>query len=181
VARLDPIKNHRLLLKAFRGAFTSREDVQLLFVGDGAERLGLEGEASRLRIQDRVHFLGFRTDIPEILGASDVFVLASNCEGNPMAVMEAMAAGLPVISTAVGAVPELVADGVHGILLLANDSEGFSGAMQHLARTPHLRRAMACRAADKAAKVFSIEHAAASYEQLYLSLRLPEKAAAARS
>lgn len=95
VARLDPQKNPMALVNALP------EGCRLLLVGDGSLRGSLEGI-------DRVHLLGVRTDLPELLSACDVFAMASEWEGHPLALMEAMAAGLPVVATAVGGVPEIV-------------------------------------------------------------------------
>lgn len=97
VARLDPQKNPRALVNALPPG------CRLLLVGDGSLRRSLEGI-------DRVHLLGVRTDLPELLSACDVFAMASEWEGHPLALMEAMAAGLPVVATAVGGVPEIVGD-----------------------------------------------------------------------
>jgi len=76
----------------------------------GKNRDQLEAQARDLGIRNQVRFLGLRTDIPEVLGAMDVFVLSSDFEGNPLSVMEAMASGLPIVSTAVGGIPDLVED-----------------------------------------------------------------------
>ena len=97
VARLDPQKNPLGLVAALP------KGCKLLLVGDGSLRRSLEGI-------ERVHLLGVRTDLPELLAACDVFAMASHWEGHPLALMEAMAAGLPVVATAVGGVPEIVGD-----------------------------------------------------------------------
>jgi glycosyltransferase involved in cell wall biosynthesis len=97
VARLDPQKNPHALVNALP------EGCTLLLVGDGSLRASLEGI-------DRVRLLGVRTDLPELLSSCDVFAMASEWEGHPLALMEAMAAGLPVVATAVGGVPEIVGE-----------------------------------------------------------------------
>src|SRR5229473_2431833 len=102
VARFWPQKNHALLLKAFLQGPASDPNAHLVLVGEGGLQKQLEEQAKKLGLSRQVHFLGLRTDIPEVLGAMDVFVLSSDYEGNPLSVMEAMAAGLPIVSTAAG-------------------------------------------------------------------------------
>src|SRR6185312_11535875 len=97
VAGLRPEKNHELLLRAFSGTVDGRRRSHLLLAG-GGDQTNLRKLAADLGVASRVHFLGVRTDIPDLLAASDVFVLASKYEGNPLCVMEAMAAGLPVVA-----------------------------------------------------------------------------------
>src|SRR5262249_40122941 len=95
VARLDRMKGHDVLLKAL----ARRPDpCPMLIVGDGSERGALEGLASELGVRDSVRFLGFRKDVPDLLAASDFFVLPSRTEGLPLSVLEAMAHGLPSIA-----------------------------------------------------------------------------------
>ena len=114
-----------------------------------------------------VHLLGKQNDIPNILAASDVFVLASNWEGNPLAVMEAMAAGLPVIATEVGGVPELVSSGEEGILVRAGDFSAFADAMQELLDDPEKRTAMGHAARIRAFNEFRVERMVQQYADLY--------------
>ena len=104
VARLSPVKNHKDLIEAFAG-MVDISGVQLVLAGDGELRMELEELVRKLRIQQHVHFLGERDDIGDLLAASDAFVLSSISEGNPMSVLEAMSAGLPVVATSVGGLP----------------------------------------------------------------------------
>lgn len=106
VGRLNPQKNHALLLEAF--ADPRLAAAHLLLAGEGALREELARRASEHGVADRVHFLGVRADVPRLYGAADALVLPSSWEGNPLVVMEAMAAGVAVVATAVGCVPELV-------------------------------------------------------------------------
>jgi glycosyltransferase involved in cell wall biosynthesis len=117
-----------------------------------------------------VRFLGVRSDIPDLLRAADVFVFPSRWEGNPLSVMEAMAAGLPVVATAVGGVPELVEDGVSGILVPNEDHNALVGALQQLVQRADLRAQMAHAARRRAEERFDIRHTVAAYESLYESL-----------
>jgi glycosyltransferase involved in cell wall biosynthesis len=135
--------------------------------GDGTLQEQLSAYIKANRLEDRVHLLGKRNNIPECLAASDVFVLSSNWEGNPLAVMEAMAAGLPVISTAVGGVPELVESGEHGLLVPPGDRRAFTDAMQTLLDYPEKRAAMAAAASVRASRAFSADRMAQGYASLY--------------
>jgi glycosyltransferase involved in cell wall biosynthesis len=159
VARLDPQKNPLLLIDAFTRATADMTDCHLLLAGTGS----LLDRARRIANR-RVHFLGVRQDIPRVLSASDAFVLASDWEGNPMSVMEAMAAGLPVVATAVGGVPEVVADG--GALVPPGDVEALTSALAMAVRDPAWR-AGAGEAARRRAASFSVDTMIASYARLF--------------
>lgn len=170
VARFSTQKNHSLLLQAFLRGPASDPNAHLLLVGDGALREQLEAQAENLGLAHRVHFLGLRSDIPELLAAADVFVLSSDWEGNPLAVMEAMAAGLPVVSTAVGGIPDLLANGREGFLVPRGDVEAFSGAMTFLLRDPETRKSMGMTAARRARESFDVSGMVQAYEHLYEAL-----------
>src|SRR5438045_1699978 len=111
VARFAPQKNHALLLNAFAQGPASNPNAHLVLVGEGVLQAELEAQAKRLKLTRQVHFLGLRADVPDVLGAMDIFVLSSDWEGNPLSILEAMAAGLPIVSTAVGGVPDLFENG----------------------------------------------------------------------
>lgn len=166
VARFYPEKNHSLLLDAFSKILSKYPDVHLLLVGDGATRPRIEELASGLG--NNIHFLGSRSDVPDLLNSADVFVLSSDWEGNPLSVMEAMAAGKPVISTAVGGIPELVTDGVHGLLTPAGCGEQLSKAMMYLIENPDVRIKMGIAAFERANQKFDFDAMADLYEVLYL-------------
>jgi glycosyltransferase involved in cell wall biosynthesis len=121
---LRPVqKNHALLIEAF-AQVRSDAPLYLLLVGGGELENAVREQVAGLGLQGRVRFLGVRADVADILRASDVFVLSSRWEGNPLSVMEAMAAGLPVVSTGVGGVPELVREGETGLLVPSEDAGG---------------------------------------------------------
>ena len=124
-------------------------------------------QVAGLGLESRVRFLGIRADVADILRASDVFVLSSRVEGNPLSVMEAMAAGLPVVSTVVGGVPELVRNGETGLLVPSEDAGALAQAMQALVDDPVRRQAMGAAARQHAVTHFDIRHTVRGYEQLY--------------
>jgi len=159
VARLVERKGHEDLLRA-------QGDWTYLFVGDGPCRDRLEGRGAILA--------GWRRDIPEILAASDVAVLASRFgEGCPNALLEAMAAGKPVVATRAGGTPEVVEDGVTGILVPPGDVEALRAALERLRTDPGLRRKMGEAGRERALRVFSPDRLVRRYEALYSELTGP--------
>lgn len=170
VARLRPQKNPALLLSAFARGPAVDPQARLLFVGDGELRGDLERQSDALGVREKVHFLGIRSDIPEILYASDVFVLSSSWEGNPLSVMEAMAAGRPVICTAVGGVPEVVGVDECGLLVPPEDGQAFAGAMRYMLENPEVRRSMGRASARRAVEHFDLKVMTEAYEELYRAM-----------
>jgi len=124
-------------------------------------------------LSGQVHFLGLRTDIPEVLGAMDVFVLSSDYEGNPLSVMEAMAAGLPIVSTAAGGVPDLFESGKEGFLVQPGDVQGLSNSMASLLGNPEARESMGTAAARRARENFDVSTMVQAYEEVYEELVEP--------
>ena len=167
VARLSPQKDPFSLISAFARAASHTPSLHLLLVGEGPLRSDLEAWVREMGLGERVRFLGMRTDVPAILTAADVFVLSSLWEGNPLSVMEAMAAGKPVIASAVGGVPELVEDGVSGILVPPHKPEVLGRAMMRLAEDPALRQKMGKAAQERALERFGVDRMAREYERLY--------------
>jgi glycosyltransferase involved in cell wall biosynthesis len=170
VALFREQKNHPRLLEAFRAGVGRNPSAKLLLVGRGPTELSAQRLAESYGLGDQIRFLGMRNDVPEILGASDVFVLSSDYEGNPLAVMEAMAAGLPIVSTRVGGVPELVIDGHDGILVDPADEAGFKDSLQLLLDKPDIRKTMGLSAARTAGAKFDVRLMIQAYEDLYQSL-----------
>jgi glycosyltransferase involved in cell wall biosynthesis len=166
VAWLRPQKNPVLLLEAFRRGPASDPRAHLLLVGIGPLRSELERRIGAAGLQGRVHLLGKRADVPEILNAADVFVLSSDYEGNPLSVMEAMASGKPMICTAVGGVPELVEDGC-GLLVPSRDAQALSKAMSHMLENPNARKSMGEKSARRAVERFDLMAMTEAYEDLY--------------
>lgn len=167
VARFWPQKNHALLLKAFAQGPASDANAHLVLVGEGSLQEQLEEQAKSIGLARKVHFLGLRSDIPDVLGAMDAFVLSSDWEGNPLSVMEAMAAGLPIVSTAVGGVPDLFASGKEGFLVKQGDEQGLANAMRSLLSDAEIRRSMGAAAARRARQHFDVSKMVQEYEHLY--------------
>ena len=169
VGRFAPPKNHPLLIEAL-AQVRADTPLYLLLVGGGELENAVREQVAGLGLQARVRFLGVRADVADILRASDMFVLSSRWEGNPLSVMEAMAAGLPVVSTAVGGVPELVREGETGLLVPSEDAGALARAVQALVDDPARRQAMGAAARQDAVSRFDIRHTVRGYEQLYEQL-----------
>jgi glycosyltransferase involved in cell wall biosynthesis len=166
VARLEPQKDTLGLIRAFAQGLKDEAGCHLLIAGWGSLEDAAREVAAVSGIADRIHFLGVRADVPELLSAADLFALASRWEGGPLAVMEAMAAHLPVVATTVGAVPELVEPGVTGILTEPGDAAALARALASLARDPERRRAMGEAAGARAAR-FTATAMIAAYAELF--------------
>lgn len=121
VARIDPLKDHCTAIHAFERVLQHRAEARLLLVGDGPEMPRVRHELSARGVSDFARCLGTRGDVPRLLAAADVCWLTSISEGIPLTLLEAMAAGLPIVATAVGGVAEVVADGETGLLAPAGD------------------------------------------------------------
>jgi glycosyltransferase involved in cell wall biosynthesis len=167
VARFAPQKNHALLLDAFAAGPAADRKAHLVLIGDGALKKRLESQVESLGLRSQIHFLGLRTDIPDVLGAMDVFVLSSDFEGNPLCVMEAMASGLPVVSTSVGGVPALLKSGKHGLLVPPGDSQSLSKAMSLLLQNHEARKLWGRAAARHATEKFDVSNMVRAYEKVY--------------
>jgi len=170
VGRFEPPKNHRLLLEAFSVASSKCSKLKLWLVGDGKLRSSVKEMVQNLGLRDRVLFLGTRSDIPKLMACSDIFVLSSKWEGLPLVVIEAMAAGKPVVATAVGGVPELVENGLTGLLVPSDNANALAEALLLLAEDPELRQVMGQKGQKKAIDRFDISRTAREYEALYCKL-----------
>jgi glycosyltransferase involved in cell wall biosynthesis len=150
VARLEAQKNPLHLIRAFAEGLREAPAAHLLMAGEGALLEPARQLASQAEIAARVHFLGLCEDVAELLSACDLFALGSDWEGAPVAIVEAMAAHLPVVSTAVGGVSDLVEDEVTGILVPARDASALGRAMAALERDIERRQRMGAAAAYRA-------------------------------
>jgi glycosyltransferase involved in cell wall biosynthesis len=170
VARFAAQKNHMLLLESFARGPASDPRAHLVLAGGGDLLEQAKVRANDLGLSRRVHFLGIRTDIPDLLGALDAFVLSSNYEGNPLSVIEAMAAGLPIVSTAAGGVPELIENGREGFIVQPGDLAGLADSMTFLLNHENARKSMGGAAARRAKEHFDISAMLTAYEELYETL-----------
>jgi len=170
VARLEKSKGIDTLLRAAAQASAQAPMLQLLIVGDGAERPRLEALADSLGISAWVTFTGMRDDVPRLLAAADLFAMPSRTEGLGVAAIEALAAGLPVLASNVGGLPEIVEDRVCGRLLPSNAIAGWADAIATAATGPAALKPWR-DAAFRRARQFSIEASAAELERLYGALR----------
>jgi glycosyltransferase involved in cell wall biosynthesis len=166
VARLDSQKGHDVLLRAV----AETPSVRLVLAGQGPERERLETLVSRLGLSARVLFLGRRTDVAELLAASDVFVLPSLFEGSSLAVLEAMAAMKPVVATAIGGTDELIVDGESGRLVPPADPGALAAALRQVIADRPLRTRLGQNARDRVEQHFSAAGMAKRVAQVYESL-----------
>jgi len=170
VGRLDPVKGQADLLRAFSRVRGHNRRAILVVVGDGPCRDELIALSASLGLAGHVHLLGERHDIPRILQALDTFVLPSIAEGISNTLLEAMASGLPVVATRVGGNPELVDDGVSGILVPPRDQEALAEAVGAYLRDPGLRALHGASARQRTVACFSLERMTSSYLALYRQL-----------
>lgn len=146
VGRLVPIKDHPTLFEALALLGTEGHPPHLVVVGDGEEREELRRLAGRLNLAARIHFLGWRHDLETILGGLDVVICSSRNEGTPVALIEAMAAGVPVLSTDVGGVGDLVVHGETGWLVPPGDPPAMAQGVRRLLADPEFRARLAAAA-----------------------------------
>jgi glycosyltransferase involved in cell wall biosynthesis len=170
IARFHPVKDHGTLLRAFQDLAQERPDVDLLLAGDGPLRWELEELARSLDLWKRVQFLGVRTDVPDILRAADVFALTSASEAASLTVLEAMASGIPVVVTAVGGNPEMVRNGVEGLLVPRGDFRATAAAIGRLLDEPATAAALGAAGRARVRECYQLEDTVASYWQLYRRL-----------
>jgi len=168
VGNLYPVKGQKYLIRAFAELHTSCPDAVLALVGRGGEENSLRRLASDLNIpEDRVIFTGFRNDIENIMNAFDVYVQPSLSEGHPVAVLEAMSLGIPVIAAAVGGIPEIIGEDRYGILVRPGSWEDLLRGMHDCInrRDVYLEKARAAK--DYTHAAFSIEKMAGNYADVY--------------
>ena len=142
VGRLAAVKNFPMLLRGIAAARGPGADLRLALVGDGEEGESLRALAATLGISDRVHFLGWRTDVPELIASFDVLALTSWSEGLPLVVLEAMSAGVPVVSTAVGDVARVLDAGTAGTVVPIDDAGALATELVRLAADARVRRSL---------------------------------------
>ena len=169
VGRLAAVKGVRVLLDALAGM--DHADWRLTLIGDGPERAGLEAQAQALNLSDRITFAGYRSQdaVAQALSRADLFVLPSFAEGVPVVLMEAMAAGVPVVTTQIAGIPELVAQGDSGLLVPPGNAQALQDAIGTLLADPVRRKAMGETGRARVAAEFNIRTEAARLSSLFVS------------
>jgi glycosyltransferase involved in cell wall biosynthesis len=167
VARLDYLKDHLTALRALKRILPILPQARLVLVGDGPRRALIQEAIADCGLAAHVRMLGTRQDVGRLSTAADIFLLTSISEGIPLTLIEAMAAGLPVVATRVGGVPEVIDEGVTGFLAPAGDDAALAGHIVHLASDHGLREDMGRRGHYRAKTLFSENQMVARYDALY--------------
>jgi glycosyltransferase involved in cell wall biosynthesis len=167
VGRLDERKGHRYFLEAM--ADLEEPALRGVVVGEGRARQAIEARHVELGLGERVRLLGYWPSLAEAMAAIDVFVLPSLMEGHPLAILEAMAAGKPVVATRVGGNPEAVEDGVTGLLVPSRDPVALGRAITTLLRDPDRARRMGREGRRRVEERFSLDAARRANEEAYLT------------
>jgi glycosyltransferase involved in cell wall biosynthesis/serine acetyltransferase len=160
-------KGHTDLIRAAGEVIRQFPNVRFLLIGDGQERARLEEMTAQLNLSENILFLGRRDDVSNLLACCDMFVLPSWAEGLPNSVLEAMAARLPVVATKVGGIPELIEDGVNGLLVPPKDPSALATAINRLLEDPALADKLAQGAQGRARAEFSFERLLSELDKLY--------------
>jgi glycosyltransferase involved in cell wall biosynthesis len=167
VARLHPLKDHATALRALARVVRQRPDVRLVVVGAGPQEAAIARQVRELGLGPFVRLLGRRHDVPRLLGAADLALLSSRSEGIPLALIEAMAAGLPAVATRVGGIPEVVEEGITGALAPAGDDEALAAQILRLVGDPAARAGLAASARRRAFDRFGDDRMLAAYGRAY--------------
>ncbi len=165
VGRLVEVKQYPLLITALAGLVRQQIPVSGVLIGDGPLRSALQAQAQALGITDRVHFLGRRDNVPDLLPLLDIFTLCSRSEGMSNTILEAMAFGLPVVATAVGGTPEMVRHGETGYLVPSQDAQRLEAALRQLLSDADQCQRMGRRGRYRTETMFSLSAMVDAYEQ----------------
>lgn len=167
VATFKKQKGHRYLIEAAASLISQFPDIRLLLIGDGELRDELKAQTKALGLNEHVHFLGLRTDVPKLLGASDYFVLPSLWEGLPVSLIEAMACGLPVIATQVSGTKDVMIHNQTGLMVPPGEVEALKDAMLQFLANQELAQKMGEVARKRVTESFSAEQQANAYLSIY--------------
>ena len=166
IGNIYEVKNYSFLLDCFAEVCKEVKNLRLTLVGDGVLRSALEEQAEALGVSDRFTITGVVSDVENYLADADIYVASSVFEGLPLSMLEAMSAGLPVISTNVGGVPDIIRHEENGVLVPFGDKEGYVAAMKKLATDPDQRMAYA-EASRKLSQTYDEANTIKGYEALY--------------
>jgi glycosyltransferase involved in cell wall biosynthesis len=171
-AAFNPIKAQDILLQAFARIQHLDPSLRVQLIGDGERREALQALASELGVVDRVEFLGWQDheSVLKHVGQCEVLVLPTRSEGLPIAVLEGMLAGKPVIATAVGGIPEQITDGEDGLLVPVDDPQALADALSRVLSDRQLAGRLGQAAMDKVHRCFTVERTADAYEGLFREL-----------
>ena len=167
VGMLVPVKDHKTILEAAKRVIRKWPDAIFLIVGDGASLELLKTKAHELGLENNVRFTGFRRDVPSLLHIMNVYVCSSLSEGHSLSILEAMAAGKPVIATDVGGNPEVVVDGETGFLIRPGDPEGLASRIAFLLGDQARAHELGAKGKMRVDQTFSLERTVDFYHQLY--------------
>jgi glycosyltransferase involved in cell wall biosynthesis len=167
IGSLYPVKGHRFLLEALALLAERYPRLHVAIAGRGELEAGLRARARDLRVEGRFHLLGLRSDIANLLAAADVFVLPSLSEGVPLAVLEAMLAGRPIVATAVGDVPTVLMDGRAGVLVPPGDAAALASGLAQLLADPTQARRLSTAASERAAEAYTVDTMLERYVSVY--------------
>ena len=175
VGRLVPAKGQHILLRAFSHLRSKGYALQLTFIGDGPDRASLEREVAEHALSDHVTFCGAlnHNQAREQVAQADIFALASFAEGIPVALMEAMAMGIPCVSSIIAGIPELIRDNIDGLLVPASSVESFSSAIESLVLNRDLRQHLGAAARARVIELYNLADnlkiLASTFEKCFLS------------
>ena len=170
IGRLVPVKNHRMFLEAAKRLLSILGDefkIKCLIIGDGEERIGLEAYAKELGMNKNVVFCGWRENVADVYPDLDIIVLTSFNEGTPVALIEALAAGRPVVATNVGGVGDVVEDGINGYCVTSGDTQAFACRMADLIRDPSKRAIFGAKGRETVREKFSKKRLVEDITKLY--------------
>lgn len=170
IGNLYPVKGHRILVEALKILGGRHPQLHVAIAGRGAEEEPLRLQAKALGIGGRLHVLGLRPDVPDLLAAADVFVMPSLSEGLPMALLEAIFSRTPVVASAVGAIPDVLEHGEGGKLVPPGESEVLAAAIDELLTDPAASARMAAHARRNAMALYSLDAMVERYLEVYAPL-----------
>jgi len=176
VGRLTAVKNLALFVDVAEKLSLKRRDLLFIVVGDGEDRKKIENLVKNKRLSDRILFLGWQREIEKVYKAIDLLVLTSKNEGTPVAIIEAMASGCPVVAAPAGGVVDLVEHGVTGLLAGPEDADDFVDKVEQILDDPQLRQRLVASARGFVTSHYRLDRLLDEMSRLYLDLVLPARA-----
>jgi len=173
VSRLSQEKDNFTMLEAFKIISSRLDNVSLVIAGDGPLKESLKAKVESLKLEEKVIFLGFRNDIPEVLSGFSVFALSSLTEGISISLLEAMASGKPVVATNVGGNPEVVSDGETGLLVPPKEPDKMAEAIIKILSDRDMAKRMGEAGRKGVEEKFSLERMVKEYQEIYEATRTP--------